>query len=130
MLGRVPFAGPGEQPEPLAHDLEQPPPSAADDQAAHADRHDGERRQTTEAGQQNQEFGDVHGESRRVEQQREAQAVAEVREDPAGEKACVQRDCPVLRRAVRSNQRSMSFTGRLLRDVGGAFPLSPVIQQR
>ena len=47
-LGGVPIAGLCERPQPLAHDLEESPPSAADDHAADPQDHDGEGRQSAQ----------------------------------------------------------------------------------
>ncbi|WP_198965668.1 hypothetical protein [Mycobacterium shottsii] len=91
-FGRIPVPGPEETPQPLPHHFEQPPPAAAGDQAADSQHHDGIHGQPTEAGEQQQEFDDVNGESAGVEQERGPQPVAEVGEDPAGEQARVERN--------------------------------------
>ncbi len=92
----IPVTGLEQRPEPLAHDLEKPPPGAADDEAADPQDHHGKRRQSAETGEEDQEFRDVDDESRRIQHQGEAQAVAEVLEDPASEKARIQRDGAVF----------------------------------
>ena len=58
----IAFAGLGERPEPLPHDLEKPPPDTADEEAAHPQDHDGECGQAAEGGEDDQEFGNVDDE--------------------------------------------------------------------
>ncbi len=95
-LDGVAIPGLGELPQSLAHHLQQAPPRPADDEAADAQDHDGERRQSAESGEDDQEFGDVDDEPRRVEHEHEPHAVAEVREEPAGQQARVQGHRAVL----------------------------------
>lgn len=108
--GGVTVPAAGEPAQALPQDLQQPPPPAGDDHAPGPQHHDGERGHAAECIEQDEELGHVDREPHRRDQERVAQPVVEVGEQPAGQQARVERDgwCVPAGRAL--NQRSMSFT--------------------